>query len=81
MCFHRRVVFGCGHHAWQGLTRPCEREKAFNRGEVDTGCSVMWSHGFDTTRVQEDCAKCKDTKAGQEFRLGVVKEQIKALKE
>ena len=81
MCFHRRLVFSCNHHAWLGITRPCPVEESFNRGEVDTGCSVRWSHGFDTIRIQSGCPKCLERQAGEQFRLGVVKDQIRVLKE
>ncbi|KAL2165941.1 hypothetical protein VTG60DRAFT_3583 [Thermothelomyces hinnuleus] len=81
MCFHRRLVFGCAHHAWLGITRPCETEASFDRGETDTGCSVRWSHGYDTIRVQAKCRTCIKAQEGTSFRLGIVKEQLKALKE
>ncbi|KAL2175412.1 uncharacterized protein P884DRAFT_279217 [Thermothelomyces heterothallicus CBS 202.75] len=81
MCFHRRLVFGCAHHAWLGITRPCETEASFDRGETDTGCSVRWSHGYDTIRVRAKCRTCIKAQEGTSFRLGVVKEQLKVLKE
>lgn len=81
MCFHRRTLFTCNHHAWGALTEPCDVEKAFERGERDKGCDVRWSHGFETVRVQMKCAECAMTQAAQEYRFGVVKEQIKVLNE
>ncbi|KAK4154648.1 hypothetical protein C8A00DRAFT_14222 [Chaetomidium leptoderma] len=81
MCFHKRLVFACSHHAWLGVTQPCELEEAFNRREVNTGCSVMWSHGYDTIRIQAKCPKCAKTQAGHGFRFGIVKDRIKVLKE
>ncbi|KAK4131737.1 hypothetical protein BT67DRAFT_444524 [Trichocladium antarcticum] len=81
MCYHSRLVFGCSHHAWLGVSRPCELEKAFGRGEVNTGCSTKWSHGFDTTRIPQKCRRCVRSEARQGYRLSVVKNQIKALKE
>ncbi len=81
MCFHRRIVFSCNHHVWLDITRPCPVEESFNRGEADTGCSVRWSHGFDTIRIQSSCVKCLERQAGEQFRLGAVKDQIKVLKE
>ncbi|KAL2024170.1 hypothetical protein VTK56DRAFT_9326 [Thermocarpiscus australiensis] len=81
MCFHKRLIFGCGHYAWLGISRPCEVEQSFNRGEVDTGCNAMWSHGYDAIRVQKDCPRCAKLKKRQELRLGVVKERLKAIKE
>ncbi len=81
MCFHRRLVFSCNHHVWLGITRPCPVEESFDRGEIDTGCSVRWSHGFDTVRIQSECPKCLERQAGEQFRLGVIKDQIKVLKE
>ncbi|AEO54444.1 hypothetical protein MYCTH_2089049 [Thermothelomyces thermophilus ATCC 42464] len=81
MCFHRRLVFGCAHHAWLGITRPCETEASFDRGETDTGCGVRWSHGYDTIRVRAKCRTCIKAQEGTSFRLGIVKEQLKALRE
>ncbi|KAK4033999.1 hypothetical protein C8A01DRAFT_39517 [Parachaetomium inaequale] len=81
MCFHRRLVFACSHHAWLGLTRPCELEQSFDRGDVDTGCSARWSHGFDTVRMQAKCPRCTKTQEGHRFRFGIVKDQIAVLKE
>ncbi|KAK4127078.1 hypothetical protein N657DRAFT_687428 [Parathielavia appendiculata] len=80
MCFHGRLVFSCRHYAWLGVTQPCSVEKAFDRGETDTGCGVRWSHGFDTVRVQQQCAGCTQTRTKTEYRFGVVKERIKVLK-
>jgi hypothetical protein len=81
MCFHRRLVFACSHYAWLGLTRPCELEQSFDRGDVDTGCSAMWSHGFDTVRVQDNCARCTKAQKSHSYRFGIVKDQIAVLKE
>lgn len=81
MCFHRRLVFGCAHYAWLGITQPCKIEAAFDRGETDTGCDVKWSHGYDTIRVQTKCLACIQAQEGTNFRLGIVKEQLKVLKE
>ncbi len=81
MCFHRRLVFSCNHHAWLGITRPCPVEESFNRGEIDMGCSVQWSHGFDTIRIQSGCPKCLERQTGEQFRLGLIKDQIKVLKD
>lgn len=81
MCFHRRLVFSCSHHAWLSLTKRCETEESFERGDIDTGCSIRWSHGYDTVRVQDKCTKCAGTQQGDSYRFGVVKDQIQALKE
>ncbi|KAK3311140.1 uncharacterized protein B0T15DRAFT_520560 [Chaetomium strumarium] len=81
MCFHKRLLFGCSHYEWLSLTRACELEESYNRGEVQVGCSVRWSHGFDTVRVDEKCPKCAERDASDNYRLGVLKEQIKVLKE
>ena len=81
MCFHSRLVFGCNHHAWLGISRSCDLEKSFDRGEVNTGCGVMWSHGFDTVRIEATCPRCAESQASQNFRLGVVKDQIRVLNE
>ncbi|KAK4103072.1 SNase-domain-containing protein [Parathielavia hyrcaniae] len=81
MCFHRRLVFSCSHHAWLGVTQPCSVEKAFDRGEADTGCGARWSHGFDTVRVQQQCAGCVQARAGAEYRFGVVREQLRVIRE
>ncbi|KAK4142609.1 uncharacterized protein C8A04DRAFT_13066 [Dichotomopilus funicola] len=81
MCFHRRLVFTCSHHAWLNLTKACDTEASFERGNTDTGCSIRWSHGYDTIRVQDKCAKCAGTQQGDSYRFGVVKDQIQALKE
>jgi hypothetical protein len=81
MCFHRRLVFTCSHHAWGGLTQPCVVEKAFDSSERDEGCGVRWSHGIDTVRIQTKCPACVRTQADDKYRFGVVKEQIKVLKE
>ncbi|KAL2159323.1 hypothetical protein VTH06DRAFT_2758 [Thermothelomyces fergusii] len=81
MCFHRRLVFGCAHHAWLGVTRPCKAEMSFDSGESDTGCSVRWSHGYDTIRVQVQCLACVRAREGTNFRFGIVKEQLRVLRE
>ncbi|KAK4240670.1 hypothetical protein C8A03DRAFT_31160, partial [Achaetomium macrosporum] len=81
MCFHKRLLFGCSHYEWLGLTRPCELEESYNRGEVQVGCSVKWSHGFDTIRIEDKCPECAEKGANDNYRLGVLKEQIKVLKE
>jgi hypothetical protein len=81
MCFHRRLVFSCSHHAWLGVTQPCAIEESFNNHVIDTGCSVRWSHGYDTIRTQAKCPKCANTEEGYSFRFGIVKDQIKVLKE
>ncbi|KAK3903244.1 hypothetical protein C8A05DRAFT_14784 [Staphylotrichum tortipilum] len=80
MCFHKRLVFACNHHAWLNLTRPCALEQSFNRGEVDTGCDFKWSHGFDTISIQGSCSKCARVQASHKTRLSKAKEKIKALK-
>jgi hypothetical protein len=81
MCFHKRLLFGCSHYEWLGLTRACELEESYNRGEVHVGCSVRWSHGFDTVRIEEKCPKCAEKDASDNHRLAVLKEKIKVLKE
>ncbi|KAK4243242.1 hypothetical protein C7999DRAFT_44910 [Corynascus novoguineensis] len=81
MCFHRRLVFDCAHHAWLGVTRPCELEASFYRGEVDTGCRVRWSHGYDTIRIKTKCRKCIQVQEKTSFRFGIVKGRLKVLKE
>ncbi len=80
MCFHKRLVFACNHHAWLNLKRPCALEESFNRGEVDMGCTVKWSHGFDTISIQACCRKCIRVQASHKNRLSEAKEKIKALK-
>lgn len=80
MCFHKRLVFSCNHHAWLNLTRPCALEESFNRGEVDTGCGVKWSHGFDTVSIQASCRECARVQASHKTRLSEAKDRIKALK-
>ncbi|KAL2129850.1 hypothetical protein VTI74DRAFT_7216 [Chaetomium olivicolor] len=81
MCYHRRLLFACAHYAWLNLTRACAVEASFCRGEADVGCAVKWSHGFDTIRVQRHCPRCVAARTDDDFRLGVVKEQIQVLKE
>jgi hypothetical protein len=81
MCFHRRLVFSCSHYAWLGVTQPCAVEESFNNHVIDTGCSVRWSHGHDTIRTQAKCPKCADAEESHNFRFGIVKDQIKVLKE
>ncbi|KAH6854622.1 hypothetical protein B0I37DRAFT_441600 [Chaetomium sp. MPI-CAGE-AT-0009] len=81
MCFHRRLVFDCSHHAWLGITQRCEVEEAFDRGEYNVGCSVRWSHGYGTIRIQLKCPRCTMQQKGDGSRLSLVKDQIKALKE
>jgi hypothetical protein len=81
MCFHHRLVFSCSHHAWLGVTQPCAVEESFNNYVIDTGCNVRWSHGYDTIRTQAKCRKCSNTEKGHSFRFGIVKDQIKVLKE
>ncbi|KAK4170414.1 hypothetical protein QBC43DRAFT_182002, partial [Cladorrhinum sp. PSN259] len=79
MCFHNRVVFRCNHWCFLDLSRPCPAEQSFSRGEVKTGCSHMWSHGFDTIRVGENCTKCDATIRKETYKLGLVKEQLRFL--
>ncbi len=61
--------------------QPCSAEEDFQSGKTSTGCNQMWSHGYDTFRVQHKCHKCVDELAIRQFRFGVVKDQLKVLKE
>jgi len=80
MCFHARLLYsGCNHSVFLEASRLCPTEKAFDRGEVDTGCSQMWSHGFNTVKVDGNCAKCTATACKTNYKLSVIKEQLKFL--
>lgn len=80
MCFHARLLYsGCNHSVFLEASRPCQVEKAFDCGEVDTGCSQMWSHGFNTVKVDGNCTKCTATACKMSYKLSVVKEQLKFL--
>ena len=83
MCFHKRLIFPtCNHSAFLFLTRPCAVEQAFARGEVDVGCSSVWSHGYDTIRVSGlICPQCAERKAKEDVRVGEVKERLRGLRE
>lgn len=83
MCFHRRLIFGlCNHHAWLTTpVQPCKVEEAFERGDSNTGCGAMWSHPLQTVRVPLACARCAATRADHDYKLGVVKGQLKVLRE
>lgn len=81
MCYHRRLIFGCNHHAWLEITKPCEVEEAFNSGQADTGCDRQWSHPFHVIRIQSKCGQCVKRQKGDNFQLGTVKDRIKAIKE
>lgn len=81
MCFHRRVLFRCNHFVWLGISRSCDTEKEFKRGKTDVGCTVMWSHGFDTVRVQLKCPSCTAAEERDGFKLEVLKDRISVLKE
>ncbi|KAK4230975.1 hypothetical protein QBC38DRAFT_355589 [Podospora fimiseda] len=80
MCLHKRVVYTCNHSAFLELCKPCPVEQSFIRGEVTTGCSQMWSHGFDAFRVGENCAQCAATIKKENDKLALIKEQLKLLK-
>ncbi|KAL2119005.1 hypothetical protein VTJ04DRAFT_5964 [Mycothermus thermophilus] len=82
MCYHRRLVFTCMHYAWQAgpPTQPCERERAFQNGEVETGCDERWSHGYDTVRVRSPCEACEKQKAEDARRVAAVKEKIREVR-
>src|SRR4051812_44532984 len=81
MCFHWRVVYGCHHHRWGAIYRPCEIEESFEDGSIDIGCSQMWSHGMCTIQVHKDCKLCAKGKTEADAKLVTVKERIRKLRE
>ncbi|KAK0730814.1 hypothetical protein B0H67DRAFT_445715, partial [Lasiosphaeris hirsuta] len=81
MCHHGRTLFSCGHSEWKGLNNMCHLEEAFERGERDEGCSEMWSHGFNTIRVDVLCEPCTLAKEMIDHRFQAIKQRIKALRE
>ncbi|KAK0613034.1 hypothetical protein B0T17DRAFT_462184, partial [Bombardia bombarda] len=81
MCHHKRVVFACGHYKWLEASMKCNIEQDFDRGKTLQGCSVMWSHGRFTLRVNVDCTKCHKKAALLNSKLATVKERINNLKE
>ncbi|KAK0668111.1 hypothetical protein QBC41DRAFT_226831 [Cercophora samala] len=87
MCFHKRLLFACSHYAWLMTPEsiiPCGVERRFMRGaaiESDNDrCGQMWSHGFYTIKVGDDCRSCVDKKRRRESRIVEVKEVIRSLR-
>jgi hypothetical protein len=65
MCIHKRVIFSsCFHYGWGPLARPCYIERAFQTGEINTGCTTMGSVVFHTVKVEGACRRC-DAKASR----------------
>ncbi|KAK3996524.1 hypothetical protein QBC44DRAFT_232127 [Cladorrhinum sp. PSN332] len=79
MCLHKRVVYSCNHWAFLELSKPCPVEQSFIQGKGKTGCSQMWSHGFDAVRVGESCTKCAAAIRKENYKLGLVKEHLKQI--
>ncbi|KAK4674128.1 putative endonuclease lcl3 [Podospora pseudopauciseta] len=46
----------------------------------EEGCNQMWSHGFHTVKVGEDCRSCVYKRRRKESMIGEVKEVIKSLR-
>ncbi|KAK0751686.1 hypothetical protein B0T18DRAFT_74884 [Schizothecium vesticola] len=80
MCFHSRLIHGCGHYQWGGVFVRCSTERRFDKGELDEGCSAMWSHGFRTIGTVAQCPKCVKAKAKTDDKLAAIKAQLRALK-
>lgn len=80
MCFHSRLIHGCGHSQWGGVFVRCSTERRFDKGELDEGCSAMWSHGFRTISTVAQCPKCVKARANTDDKLAAIKAQLQALK-
>ncbi|KAK4195785.1 hypothetical protein QBC40DRAFT_343221 [Triangularia verruculosa] len=46
----------------------------------EEGCNQMWSHGFFTTRVGEDCQSCVRKSRRRQSKISEAREVIRALK-
>ncbi|TVY19418.1 hypothetical protein LARI1_G002550 [Lachnellula arida] len=75
MCYHKRIVFLCGHFGWADEVRPCDTQKGFLNGSQKSECEVM------SIRVQANCKACAAKQKKTDATMSTVKERLRELTE
>lgn len=81
MCYHKRIVYTCGHFGWADEVRPCDAQKGFLNGSQKSECEVMYSHPLQTIRVQANCKDCAAKQKKTDTTMSSVKDKLRALTE
>lgn len=59
MCFHKRILYRCGHESWGAEIAKCNHQRAFEEASWPISCPDMFAHPFHTLKLQKQCIKCK----------------------
>ncbi|TVY89905.1 hypothetical protein LAWI1_G002706 [Lachnellula willkommii] len=81
MCYHKRIVFLCGHFGWAEEVRPCDTQKGFLNGSQKSECEVMVAHPLQSIRVQANCKACAAKQKKTDATMSTVKERLRELTE
>lgn len=79
MCYHKRMLFSCGHFSWGHEVRACSVEKAFRLGILTEACDTMFSHPMHSLKFAELCQDCAGKKTKQDGTVSTVKERLQEL--
>ncbi|RDL38530.1 uncharacterized protein BP5553_02870 [Venustampulla echinocandica] len=79
MCYHKRMVFSCGHFSWGHEVRACNVEVAFRLGILREECDTMFSHPMHSLKLPKLCQGCAGKKTKQDGTVSTVKERLQEL--
>lgn len=58
MCFHKRIIYICGHVGWGAEIVACPQQRAFEEGVQQEECHDMISHPLHSLKVPIMCKEC-----------------------
>jgi hypothetical protein len=90
MCFHRRIIYTCGHDGWGTEVAACNHQQAFQEGSWLVACPDMFAHPLHSLKLQTKCKKCcrnsakaartADKLAQVKLAMAVLNETVQKLK-
>jgi hypothetical protein len=60
MCYHKRIIYSCGHTGFGEEVRPCVAMKTqYCEGQLSGRCNTWKSHALHSLNVQIVCHRCQ----------------------
>jgi hypothetical protein len=81
MCYHKRIIYTCGHDGWGTEISACDHQRAFDEGSWPIACPDMFAHPLHSVKVQRMCKDCNWKAARTADKLTQVKMAMRELNE